>query len=151
MEKLLISACLTGAECKYSGGSNALPEKTLERLRAKYALVPVCPEVAGGLPVPREPSERKGTGVFSVSGRDVTAEFCRGAETAIRLASLFGCTKALLKENSPSCGSGRIYDGSFSGVLTDGDGVCAEKLRALGIEIIGESSVIQEDNGYEMP
>ena len=141
MEKLLISACLLGFNCKYSGGSNALPAETLEKLRSDYALVPVCPEVAGGLPVPREPSERQGTAVFTRSGRDVTAEYRKGAETAARLASLFGCSKALLKENSPSCGSGRIYDGSFSGVLTAGDGVSAEKLKALGIEIIGESAI----------
>ena len=145
MEKLLISACLLGFHCKYTGGNNALPGETLNRLRAQYSLVPVCPETAGGLPVPREPSERIGAGVFSVSGRDVTAEFQKGAETAVRLAELFGCKKALLKEDSPSCGSGRIYDGSFSGVLIPGDGVSAEKLKALGIEVIGESAVKQEE------
>ena len=145
MEKLLISACLLGFNCKYSGGNNSLPEETLKKLRAEYALVPVCPEVAGGLPVPRDPSERIGTGVFSIRGRDVTAEFQKGAETAVRLATLFGCKTALLKEDSPSCGSGRIYDGSFSGVLIPGDGVGAEKLKALGIKVIGESSIIQEE------
>ena len=145
MEKLLISACLLGVNCKYSGGNNALAEETLKKLRTQYEFVPVCPEVAGGLPVPRDPSERIGTGVFSIRGRDVTAEFQKGAETAVRLAELFGCKKALLKEDSPSCGSGRIYDGSFSGVLIPGDGVSAEKLKALGIEVIGESAVKQEE------
>lgn len=141
----MISACLLGFNCKYSGGNNSLPEETLKKLRAEYALVPVCPEVAGGLPVPREPSERQGTGVFSVSGRDVTAEYTKGAETAVRLAERFGCRTALLKENSPSCGSGKIYDGSFSGVLTAGDGVSAEKLKALGIRVMGESAALQEE------
>lgn len=140
MENLLISACLLGNACKYSGGSNKLPDETIERLRSNYRLVPVCPELAGGLPVPRDPSERTGERVVSRHGRDVTAEYEKGAETAVRLAEMFGCKTALLKENSPSCGSGTIYDGSFSGVLIPGDGVTAQKLKALGINVYGESS-----------
>lgn len=138
MEALLISACLMGFDCKYSGGSNALSEETLEDLKRRYKLIPVCPELAGGLPVPRDPSERRDGGVFSVKGRNVTAQFERGAETALSLARRFGCKKALLKTNSPSCGRGRIYDGSFSGRITEGDGVTAELLVKNGIEVFGE-------------
>ena len=142
MEALLISACLLGANCKYSGGNNALPPEKLAALRERYHLIPVCPEVAGGLPVPREPSERKGTRVVSRSGRDVTEAYRRGAETALALARRFGCRKALLKARSPSCGSGQIYDGSFSGRLLSGDGVAAALLREAGLVIFNEFSSI---------
>lgn len=140
MDNLLISACLLGADCKYSGGSNRLPEELLRRLRERYCLVPVCPETAGGLPIPRQPSERLGDKVVSKLGADVTGEFNKGGETALMLSRRFGCKKALLKENSPSCGSGRIYDGSFTGTLTEGDGVAAAMLKAEGLAIYGESA-----------
>jgi uncharacterized protein YbbK (DUF523 family) len=141
MKRLLVSACLLGADCKYSGGNNALGEETLRALREKWALVPICPETAGGLGVPREPSERRGERIVSRRGRDVTAAFASGAETACRLCERFGCAAALLKENSPSCGSGTIYDGTFTGTLTAGDGLTAERLRALGVTLVGESRV----------
>lgn len=141
METLLISACLLGKNCKYSGGNNALPAETLDRLREKYRLVPVCPETAGGLTIPREPSERLNGAVLGKSGRDVTAEFERGAETALRLARRFDCKTALMKERSPSCGSGTIYDGTFTGTVIPGDGVAAEKLRAAGVQLFGESEI----------
>ena len=140
METLLISACLMGANCKYSGGSNALSPETLAALKARYHLIPVCPEVAGGLPVPREPGERQGDRVVSRSGRDVTEAYRRGAEAALALARRFGCRKALLKARSPSCGSGQIYDGSFSGRLIDGDGVAAALLRASDLVVLNEFS-----------
>ena len=89
-DKALISACLLGAECKYSGGSNALPEDTLAALREKYELIPVCPECYGGLTTPRAPSERRGDKVVSKTGADVTAQFQRGAQTALHLAEIFG-------------------------------------------------------------
>ena len=139
MENLLVSACLLGVCCKYSGGANTLPESTLARLRERYRLIPVCPETAGGLPVPREPSERRGRFVVTRGGSDVTEAFRRGAQTALLLGEIFGCRAALLKENSPSCGSGRIYDGSFTGTLACGDGVAAEALKAAGISVYGES------------
>ena len=141
MERLLISACFLGKNCKYSGGNNALPPEILTRLGEKYALVPVCPETAGGLPIPREPSERLNGIVIGKSGRDVTAEFDKGAETALTLAQRFGCKAALMKERSPSCGSGTIYDGSFTGTVIPGDGVAAEKLRAAGLTLYGESEI----------
>ena len=141
MENVLISACLLGFECKYCGGSNKLPERQLAALGERFRLIPVCPETAGGLPIPREPSERLGAVIIGRSGRDVTAEFEKGAETALRLARRFGCKKALLKERSPSCGSGTIYDGSFTGTVVPGDGDAAEKLRAAGVALFGESEV----------
>ncbi|MBR0040704.1 MAG: DUF523 domain-containing protein [Oscillospiraceae bacterium] len=141
MRRLLVSACLLGFDCKYSGGNNALEEETLLALKEKWALVPVCPEVAGGLPVPREPSERRNGGVFARTGKDVTAAFARGADTACRLCGRFDCRTALLKENSPSCGNGQIYDGSFTGTLIEGDGLTAEKLRAHGVMLFGESEI----------
>ena len=139
MENLLISACLLGVECKYSGGSNALPEETVEKLRARYRLIPVCPETAGGLPTPRDPSERLGECVVSCRGADVTRQFEKGAQAALTLAKRYGCSRALMKEHSPSCGSGLIYDGSFSGKLVEGDGCAAELLKAAGVFVVGEN------------
>ena len=140
-ERLLISACLLGSRCKYDGGHNALPEGTLAALRERFALVPVCPELAGDLPVPREPCERKDGRVVSVTGADRTAAYEAGAQTALALARRFGCRAALLKERSPSCGAGRIYDGGFSHTVIEGDGVTAELLRAEGLALFGESGV----------
>ena len=139
MEPILISACLLGASCRYDGGSK--PVLSVEALMGKYQLVPVCPEQLGGLPTPREPSERQGARVVMKSGTDVTEQYRRGAEQALHLARVFGCTKAVLKERSPSCGTGEIYDGTFSGRLIPGDGVTAEVLKAHGIEVFGESEI----------
>lgn len=142
MENVIISACLMGFDCKYSGGNNALPEYVLCKLKEKYRLIPVCPETAGGLPVPRDPSERTGDRVMSCKGRDVSAEFRRGAAVAARLAERYGCRKAILKAQSPSCGSGIIYDGSFTGAKKEGYGVTAELLRDMGLEILDENSAL---------
>ena len=141
MENALISACLLGFECKYCGGSNKLPEQQLAALRERFRLIPVCPETAGGLPTPRDPSERLGGKVVSNQGRDVTAQYQKGAETALTLARRYGCKAALLKEKSPSCGSGLIYDGSFTGTLVTGDGVAAQMLKEEGLIVFGESDV----------
>ena len=139
MEPILISACLLGTSCRYDGGSK--PVLSVEALMGRYQLVPVCPEQLGGLPTPREPSERQGDTVVTRSGADVTAQYRRGAEQALHLARVFGCKKAVLKERSPSCGAGEIYDGTFSGTLTPGDGVTAALLQANGIEVFGESEI----------
>ncbi len=141
MEPLLISACLLGERCRYDGASQPLPAEQLARLREKYELLPVCPERDGGLPTPRIPSERQGDRVVNRAGEDVTAFYRRGAEKALELAREKGCVRALLKERSPSCGSGRIYDGHFTGTLTAGDGVTAARLKAEGIAVSGESQV----------
>lgn len=136
-EPILISGCLLGLCCRYDGKSK--PNENIKALSEKYYLIPICPEQLGGLPTPRDPSEIIGERVVSCTGIDVTAEYRRGAAEALRLSQLFGCKKAILKERSPSCGFGRVYDGSFSGRLVDGDGVAAALLAANGIEIFGES------------
>ena len=141
MEKILISACLMGRNCKYNGGNNGLSPEIVEKLREKYQLIEVCPECDGGLSTPRLPSERRGEKLINSAGEDVTAQFKQGAELALKTAIENGCRKALFKERSPSCGSGIIYDGSFSKSLKDGDGVTAELLKKNGIEIIGESEL----------
>lgn len=141
MPALLISACLLGNNCKYSGGNNRLSDAQLAALREKYTLVPVCPEFAGGLPTPREPSERVGARVLSVSGRDVTRQYSAGADIALALYRRYQCACALMKAHSPSCGRDLIYDGTFSGVLTPGNGVAAERLRAAGAAVYTEQEL----------
>ena len=138
---ILVSACLLGCACRYDGQSKPYP-LAMELARQGCA-VPVCPEQLGGLTTPRLPSERRGEQVVMRDGRDVTAEYRRGAEEALRLAELYGCRAAVLKERSPSCGCGRIYDGTFTGTLRPGDGVTAEVLKASGIQVLGESEIEQ--------
>ena len=138
-ERLLISACLLGVNCKYNGGNNYIPR--MEQLRERYELVPVCPETWGGLTAPRPPAERVGDRVLDREGRDVTAAFQEGARRALAAALERGCRKALLKERSPSCGAGWIYDGTFTGTLVPGDGLAAALLRSHGVELWGESEI----------
>lgn len=135
--KILVSACLLGVRCRYDGKSK--PHPAVERLMEQHTLIPVCGEIFGGLPTPRVSAERQGARVVTADGRDVTAAYRRGAEEVLRLAERYGCKAAILKERSPSCGSGRIYDGTFTDTLTDGWGVTAELLRDHGICVIGES------------
>jgi len=141
--KILVSACLLGICCRYDGRGN--PNDAVLSLlnRNDITLIPVCPEQLGGLSTPRIPSERRGERVVNRAGEDVTFQFIRGAEEALRIAKLYGCQVAVLKERSPSCGCGRVYDGTFSGKLTDGDGVTAELLRREGIKVYGESQVTE--------
>ncbi|WP_298019746.1 DUF523 domain-containing protein [uncultured Dysosmobacter sp.] len=136
--RLLVSACLLGVCCRYDGASKAHP--LLPELAARHTLVPVCSEQLGGLATPRPPAERRGDRVVTGAG-DVTAQYRRGAEETLRLCKLLGCEAAVLKERSPSCGHGQIYDGTFSGTLTAGDGVTAELLTANGIPVYGESQM----------
>lgn len=128
-----------GVHCRYDGGGRMLAE--LPELRKRYEIIPVCGEVMGGLPTPRIPAERNGNAVFNRNGEDVTEPFRRGAEEVLRLAECFGAKRALLKERSPSCGSGEIYDGTFSGKRKEGYGMTAELLLANGIAVYGESRV----------
>ena len=136
---ILVSACLLGCPCRYDGKSK--PNDAVLALMEHHTLIPICPEQMGGLATPRVPAERKGGGVFTERGGDVTEQYRRGAEEALRLAQLYGCKYAILKERSPSCGSGQIYDGSFSRRLIDGNGVTAQLLKAHGIKVLGESEV----------
>ena len=139
--KILISACLLGIPCRYDG--KAKPQPWAEALAARHDLVPVCPEQLGGLPTPRAPSERRGDRVVMNTGADVTEQYRRGAACALRLYQLLGCKAAVLKERSPSCGCGAVYDGTFTGTLTAGDGVTAALLQAHGIRVLGESQVLE--------
>ena len=139
MERLLISACLLGVSCRYDGKSKPLGEAA--KLMDKYELIPVCAEIFGGLPTPRAPAEICGDKVVTKDGRDVTLEYLRGAEEVLRLAKLFGCKKALLKERSPSCGSGIIHNGKFDGNLVSGFGKTAALLIENGIEVLGETEI----------
>lgn len=138
---ILVSACLLGTPCRYDGTGKLEP--ALERLRAQgHTLVPACPEVLGGLPTPRPPAERQPDGqVVTREGADVTAEYRAGAERALELARAHGCTLAMLKERSPSCGRGQIYDGTFSRTLIPGSGVTAQLLEEHGISVYGESQL----------
>lgn len=136
---ILVSACLLGVNCKYDGKNNLREE--VKDLMASHTLVPFCSEVYGGMPTPRIPSERRGDKVINAEGQDVTEYFNKGAEEALRLAKDFDCKYAILKAKSPSCGCGRIYDGSFTGTLTDGDGVTAELLKQNGITVFTENEL----------
>ena len=135
--RILVSACLLGISCRYDGKSK--PHPAVLALQGQHQLIPVCGEIFGGLPTPRTPAERVGDRVLTEDGRDVTQEYHRGAEEVLALARRLNCKVALLKERSPSCGTGEIYDGSFTRTLTAGDGVTAELLRASGIAVFGES------------
>lgn len=135
----LCSACLLGVKCRYNGKS-ALNKKVVSLLRSEV-LIPVCPEQLGGLPTPREPAEIVGNRVFTISGRDVTENFIRGANETLRIAKLFNISEAVMKQGSPSCGFGRIYDGTFSGKTRKGEGVTATLLKKHGIKIVTEEDL----------
>jgi len=137
--RVLISACLLGTACRYDGASK--PNPLVAELAKRHTLVPVCPEQLGGLATPRPPAERQGERVVTNTGLDVTAAYRRGAEEALRLCRLLDCQAAVLKERSPSCGHGAIYDGTFTGTLTPGDGVTAALLSGAGIPVYGESQM----------
>lgn len=138
--KILISRCLLGEPCRYDGQSRPVP--AIQQLEeAGHILIPVCPEVAGGLATPRPPAERQKDGrVVNEVGEDVTEAYRKGAELAVTLAQKYGCQAAILKAKSPSCGSGTIYDGTFSRSLVSGWGVAAEQLRELGLTVVDENS-----------
>lgn len=135
---ILVSHCFLGEPCRYDGASR-LDKQVLALHRAGHNLIPVCPEVLGGLDVPREPAELQPDGrVLTRDGADVTAAYRAGAERALEIARENGCTAAVLKARSPSCGCGEIYDGTFTGAVTPGWGVAARLLREAGIEVMDE-------------
>ena len=136
---ILVSACLLGQACRYDGKSK--PKEAVLALMEKFELIPVCPETLGGLSIPRLPSEIRGGAVVSENGADVTEFFVTGAIEALKIAKKQGCETAVLKARSPSCGSGEIYDGSFSGELTEGDGITASLLKKNGITVYTEDEI----------
>jgi uncharacterized protein YbbK (DUF523 family) len=145
----LVSACLLGVRCRYDGTSAREPK--LLKLAEKERLVPICPEQLGGLPTPREPVWIVGgdgldvlrgvAKVISRSGGDVTKNFRRGAEEALRIAKLFGAREAILKARSPSCGCGKIREPFSFDKLKEGDGVTAALLKKNGIRAITEEDL----------
>ena len=137
MQRILVSACLLGVNCKYSGGNNE--NETVKKLAERYELVPVCPEELGGLPTPRPPAEIIGERVLTAHGEDVTEGFVLGAKKTLAIAKQNLCTIAILKENSPSCASNTIYDGSFSGTKKQGSGITTRLLRQHGIRVYSEN------------
>ena len=141
-EKILISACLVGINCKFNGENNLLNKDVLDEISKRYHLLFVCPEVYGGLSTPREPAEMKnGAVICKFSGKDVSKNFKNGAEICLKIAKLNGCKKAILKSKSPSCGSGQIYDGSFSKRLILGDGITAKLLKENEILVYSEEEI----------
>ena len=133
---ILVSACLAGEFCRWDGGTNLVPE--IKALVDTGKAVTVCPEKLGGLPTPRLPSERLGCRVVSSEGVDVTAEFRRGAEEALRVCKEHGCRLAILKAKSPSCGKDLIHNGLFDGGLVPGEGMTAQLLMENGITVMTE-------------
>ena len=139
MEKILVSACLFGSNCRYKG-DNCLSEKLLD-LGKDNVLIPVCPEQLGGLSTPRHPAERVGEKIISDIGVDVTEEYERGADLAVEIAKANAVDYCVLKANSPSCGKGVIYDGTFTGGKREGNGVTVDKLLAEGFTVITENEL----------
>jgi uncharacterized protein YbbK (DUF523 family) len=136
---IIVSACLAGITCRYDGA--AKPCEAVIRLVAEGQAVPLCPEQLGGLPTPRPPAEIIGSRVIRKDGVDVTAQFTRGALEALKLARLVGAKTAILKSRSPSCGFGKIYDGSFTGRLAEGSGLFAELCKQAGIDVKTEEEI----------
>ncbi|SCB59779.1 Uncharacterized conserved protein YbbK, DUF523 family [Rhizobium aethiopicum] len=152
--KILVSACLMGHAVRYDGRAKPLLHPAIETWRAEGRLVTICPEMSAGMQVPRPPAEiadgatgeevlAGGARVVELTGGDVTAEFLQAAENAVALARQTGCRYALLIDGSPSCGSGFIYDGSFSGRRQAGTGVTAAALKAAGVEVFSDSEIDQ--------
>lgn len=139
--KLLVSACLLGVNCKYSGGNNYCPQAVA--LQGEHMLIPVCPEQLGGLATPRAPAERIGERVMTEDGKDVTAQYEKGAAETLRLAKRLGAEGAVLKARSPSCGCGQIYDGTFSHTVVPGDGVTAALLKKEGYPVCTEMELAE--------
>ena len=149
MNMKLCSACLLGIKCRYNGKSKT--NKKVLKLVKKEVLIPVCPEQLGGMATPREPAEIVGgdgrdvlkgeAKVVTKSGKDVTENFVKGARQVLKIAKLFGIKEAILKQKSPSCGCGKIHDGTFSGKIIKGYGATASLLKKHGIKVISEEEL----------
>jgi len=135
----LCSACLLGEKCRYDGTSK--PNEKVIALSKKEKLIPVCPEQLGGLPTPREPAEQRAEKVFTISGKNVTLQFENGAKQVLKIAKQLGIKEAILKQRSPSCGSGKICDGTFSGKIIRGDGVTTALLKKNRIKVVSEEDL----------
>ena len=131
----LISACLLGIPCRYDGRAKGLSEAQLDILSREHTLVPICPEIYGGLPTPRVPAEISDGRVVNRDGEDVTREYELGAEAGLRISEVTGAQGAYLMARSPSCGVHEVYDGTFTGKLIPGQGITARKLGEAGLEL----------------
>jgi uncharacterized protein YbbK (DUF523 family) len=138
-EKIIVSACLLGNKVRYDGNDSFKEE--IAALKEKYDLIPVCPEVLGGLLIPRDPAEIIGSQVLTDKGKDVTTNFKHGAETVLEMCKTSHVSKAIMKSKSPSCGKGMIYDGSFSRTLTPGNGITVELLTKNNIKVYTENEI----------
>ena len=155
MIRILVSSCLLGEKVRYHGEDALCPSSILDRWRAEGRLVPACPELAGGLPVPRPPAEITGGDGASVlrgeafvgdrTGADVTEAFLRGARATVDLALSAGARLAVLKDGSPSCATTYIYDGTFRGQRGAGQGVTAALLGQAGIRVFSERQLEEAD------
>lgn len=139
MAKIIVSNCLLGCDCRYKG-DNCRNERILA-LAKDHVLIPICPEQMGGLPTPRNPSEIVGNRLVSNKGVDVTEEYMRGANIALNIARINNADFAIMKTKSPSCGKGRIYDGTFSGGMIDGNGVTVDLFIENGIDVYSEEEL----------
>lgn len=166
MEKILISSCLIGRPVRYDGRAKTIESDILERWRAEERLVPICPEIMGGLPTPRPPAEIVGRTIAGADGEavldrraaivedigdDVTAPYLDGAVQALRIARDEGCRFAVLTDGSPSCGSSFIYDGTFTGRRVEGAGVVTALLRRHHIAVFGEDRISDVDKLLREP
>lgn len=140
--KIAVSACLLGINYKYNGGNNY--SEKLEKLLEKHEIIPICPEVLGGLPIPRDPSEIVNGEVLTNKGKSVDKEFRNGAKKALKIVKESGAELVVLQSRSPSCGLGKIYDGSFTGRLVYGDGVFVKLLKDEGIKVVDVGDFIKE-------
>ena len=138
--KIMVSACLLGDNVKYNGGNNRNEE--LINFLKDYEIIKVCPECLGGLTIPRDPSEIINNKVITENGLDVTNEFMLGATKTLEIAKANNVKIAILKKNSPSCGSNTIYDGTFSHNIISGDGITAKLLKENGIIVFNEENYI---------
>jgi uncharacterized protein YbbK (DUF523 family) len=156
MQRILVSSCLLGEPVRYDGGHKRCDDPILLRWLQEGRIVPICPELAGGLSLPRPPAEitRGASGqdvllgiasVMDQTGRDVSAPFIQGAERAVEAVVAMDIQLAVLKEGSPSCGTGFIHDGTFSGVKVSGAGVAAARLRQAGIRVFSEDQLAEAD------
>jgi uncharacterized protein YbbK (DUF523 family) len=142
LKKILVSECLYGGRVvRYDGGEVPERDPRFLKWKAEGRLVPICPEVFGGLPTPRPDSQRVGDKVLASTGLDVTKEYTRGAEEVLRLAVENDVAFAIMKQDSPSCGSKSIYDGTFTGTKIDGQGLAVEYLRNGGFTVFGEENL----------
>lgn len=144
-ERVLVSACLLGYPIRHNGSDKKISDELIDRLKDSAEVISACPEMLGGLPCPRLPSEQQShTGkVIASNGRDISVFFRLGAHETLNICKNYGIRVAVLKSKSPSCGKGFIYDGSFTGQLTQGEGITSRLLSENGIEIFNESEVRQ--------